>query len=196
MKKAIVVLNGSPCKYDFDDGFIICCDGALNYLNALGVKYDLILGDFDSLGYIPENAEVFPKEKDYTDGELALQKCLENKFDKVDFICSGGGRDDHFFGNIALLRQAFERGLDARLFTEYSVMKIVSDSFSETVNIGTIVSVIALENSVVKESFGLKYPYFNTTLLPSFTLGLSNETTENTFKIDLESGLVLVIVNR
>lgn len=196
MKKAVIVLNGDPCEYGFDDGFIICCDGAFNYLKKINVKPDLILGDFDSLGFVPDNARVFPTDKDYTDGELALKKCIEKGFESVDFICSGGGRDDHYLGNLALLRQAFENGLKARLFTAYSVIEIVSESFVSKIPVGTTVSVVALENTIVKKSLGLKYEYLDTVLHPSRTLGISNIAIKSSVSIELKSGLVAVIINR
>ena len=42
---------------------IVAADGGLDHLKKLGRKPDLILGDFDSLGYVPEGAEVYPVER-------------------------------------------------------------------------------------------------------------------------------------
>ena len=55
--------------------FVIAADAGLLHLAKLHIKPDLMLGDFDSLGYVPsgENVEVCPVRKDDTDfvGETA-----------------------------------------------------------------------------------------------------------------------------
>ena len=57
--------------------FLLAADGGLLHMKQLGLKPDGILGDFDSLGYTPEDATVFPVEKDDTDAMLAVRKGLE-----------------------------------------------------------------------------------------------------------------------
>ena len=57
-----------------EDDYILAADGGLAHLQKLGLAPDGILGDFDSLGYVPENAQVFPVEKDDTDAMLAVRK--------------------------------------------------------------------------------------------------------------------------
>ena len=75
MKRGIILLNGEPYteKIDASDAIVVCCDGALRWAQGK-VRIDRKTGDFDSLGYIPEGADVYPSEKNYTDGEIALEK--------------------------------------------------------------------------------------------------------------------------
>ena len=42
------------------DDFIIAADGGFVHTQKLGITPDIILGDFDSLGYTPVRAYVFP----------------------------------------------------------------------------------------------------------------------------------------
>ena len=81
--KCAIVLNGDFTEnYDFNSvDKIIACDAAFSELKKRRVTPDIVLGDFDSLGYTPENAIKFPVEKDMTDGELAIEYSLENGFD-------------------------------------------------------------------------------------------------------------------
>ena len=73
------------CAAEFDalaspigpEDYILAADGGLRHLQKLHVAPHGILGDFDSLGFVPEGACVFPVEKDDTDSMLAVRKGLE-----------------------------------------------------------------------------------------------------------------------
>ena len=73
------------CAAEFDklaqsiaeDDYILAADGGLRHLETLSLKPHAILGDFDSLGYVPQGAAVFPVEKDDTDAMLAVRHGLE-----------------------------------------------------------------------------------------------------------------------
>ncbi len=49
-----------------DTDLIICADGGYKYKSLLGRECDLVVGDFDSLGSVPEteNKIVAPTQKD------------------------------------------------------------------------------------------------------------------------------------
>ena len=73
------------CAAEFDvlvtpigpEDFVIAADGGLQHAKKLGITPDVILGDFDSLGYTPGGASVFPVEKDDTDSMLAVRRGLD-----------------------------------------------------------------------------------------------------------------------
>ena len=75
--KAIILLNGEPYRgaIDASSARVWCCDGAYDWAKGK-VRIDENLGDYDSLSYMPDPppAEVYPSEKNYTDGELALMR--------------------------------------------------------------------------------------------------------------------------
>ena len=54
---------------------VIAADGGLRHLEAQGLTADLIVGDFDSLGRVPEGDNILrhPVEKDDTDMLLAVR---------------------------------------------------------------------------------------------------------------------------
>ena len=76
MKQCIIF-----CAAEFDSllqpigeaDYVIAADGGLRHIQKLGITADEVLGDFDSLGYTPEGAGVFPVEKDDTDAMLAVR---------------------------------------------------------------------------------------------------------------------------
>ena len=88
MKKCLIF-----CAAEFDrlaeavegGDYILAADGGLRHLNKLNITPHGIIGDFDSLGYVPEGAQVFPVEKDDTDAMLAARKGLELGFREFRF---------------------------------------------------------------------------------------------------------------
>ena len=86
--KRWVILGAAEIK-DYDsvksritaEDFIVCADGGLRHLEPLGLKADLILGDFDSAEKPDSVAEtlVYPVEKDDTDTMLAIKTGLSRR---------------------------------------------------------------------------------------------------------------------
>ena len=70
---------------------LIAADAGLLHLERLGLAPDLALGDFDSLGYVPEapQVEVCPVRKDDTDTMAALRRALELGYRRA--LIFGGG---------------------------------------------------------------------------------------------------------
>lgn len=196
--KVVICLNGEHLNnYEYDSGACyIACDGGFTFLKEKEISPDFVLGDFDSLGFVPENAIVFPRDKDYTDGELGLLKALELSPDFIEFICIGGKRDDQFFANVGLLEKATDLGLFAKAVTNAGDIYCVKDKISLKVSVSDVISIYPLENSVIQSSMGLKYPYEDTTLKRGDTLGISNEAVSDEITLKIKSGAVLLFVNK
>ena len=80
--KGVILLNGEPPENFItvqNDTVVVCCDGALKWAKQKINKIDEIVGDFDSLGYVPQGAKVFPVEKDDTDAMLAARRFPRRK---------------------------------------------------------------------------------------------------------------------
>ena len=118
-KKAIIFFSGRlniKADYyrelDYKNYDIYCADGGGNHTYNLGIIPKLILGDLDSISkeaiYYYENIKVkfekFPASKDFTDGELILEKITSN-YDEVLILGGLGGRTDHFLTNLNLLER-------------------------------------------------------------------------------------------
>ena len=91
--------------------FIIAADGGFAHTQALGVTPHYVLGDFDSLGYVPEGAQVHPAQKDDTDAMLAVREGLRRGYDR--FVIYGGldgNRLDHTVANYQTLQYLADRG--------------------------------------------------------------------------------------
>lgn len=181
------------------DDFIVAADGGLTHTEKLGITPDEIIGDFDSLGYAPVGANVFPVEKDDTDAMLAVRRGLELGY--REFVLYGsldGPRLDHTVANFQTLQYLADRG--ARGFLAgcrelVTVVKNGSISFSEGCS-GTV-SVFCMgadARGVTLE--GLYYPLEKGCLTAGFPLGVSNHFTGEPARISVEDGSLLVLWDR
>ena len=100
---------GDRCKRPISlhsDDLVIAADGGFDYLEEIGLRADIVLGDFDSvISYdLPSDAMRYPRDKDDTDMFIAAKLGLEKGY--TEFIIYGGlgGRLDHTLANIQLLR--------------------------------------------------------------------------------------------
>ena len=71
------------------EDYLLAADGGLRHLQELNMTPHGILGDFDSLGYTPEGANVFPVEKDDTDAMLAVRQGLKLGYREFDLRRTG-----------------------------------------------------------------------------------------------------------
>ena len=199
MKKCIIF-----CAAEFEalaepvgqEDFVIAADGGLRHTEKLGLRPDVILGDFDSLGYAPEGANVFPVEKDDTDAMLAVRKGLELGY--REFVLYGsldGPRLDHTVANFQTLQFLCDHGA-------FGILSGVS-TMAAVVKNGTIafpagcegtVSVFCMGADAMGVTLkGLYYPLENGTLTAGFPLGVSNHFTGEPAQISVEDGSLLVI---
>ena len=118
-----------------EGALVIAADGGLRHTDALGLAPDVILGDFDSLGYIPADSRVYPVEKDDTDAVLAVRVGLERGCD--EFLLYGamdGPRLDHTIANFQTLGYLATHGARGTLIgRDYiaTVLKAEAIEFSE-----------------------------------------------------------------
>ena len=110
------------------DDLVIAADGGLTHAQQLGIAPQVILGDFDSLGYVPENSRVFPVEKDDTDAMLAVRHGLLKGCDR--FCLYGtldGPRLDHTIANFQTLQFLADRKATGYLIGKDYIATVVKD---------------------------------------------------------------------
>ena len=196
--KGILLLNGDPYSGKIDDthAIVYCCDGAYRWAHGK-VRIDKNIGDFDSLNYIPEPPpeEIFPSEKDYTDGEIALFKLIDEGVDEIEIYGGGGGREDHFLGNLHLLRAAHTRGVKCTMVTDRSYIFPASGKVCLGDYMGKTFSVLPFGGSLhIMDFKGTKYAYPQK-ISYGECRGISNIVTENCAYVSID-GVALIIVNR
>ncbi len=178
---------------------VIAADGGLKHTEALNISPDEIIGDFDSLGYIPADSRVFPVEKDDTDAMLAVRRGLD--LGCREFILYGaldGPRLDHTIANFQTLQFLSDRGAFGYLAgNDYLVTAVKNGMLRFPAGCAGTVSVFCLgadAEGVTLE--GLYYPLQNGTLTAGFPLGVSNHFTGSEARITVEKGSLLVLWDR
>ncbi len=200
-KRVVILLNGEPYRGQiFADGaFVICCDGAFSWAKGR-VKIDENLGDFDSLHETPYPAprRRFPSEKNETDGELAVDLALDMGATEIVFYGGGGGREDHFLGNLHLLYKAAEAGgAEAVCKTNGAEIFLCGKGTRRfPCKRGQTVSLLPFGGDAhILNMWGLKYAEGDLWLRYGSTRGVSNLTENEDFSFSVERGHVLVIVD-
>ncbi len=180
-----------------NSAFVMVCDGGYQYLK--GIRPDLIIGDFDSLGYVPQAdcpVVQLPAEKDDTDIMAALRRGIDLGF--REFILYGcmGGRPDHAYANYQVLGWLTERGARGTLIGEgWAVTHIEDSAITLHGAPGKIFSVFAPEGKAEGVSIaGAKYPLEGYTMSGAFPIGVSNEfTSEGAVTVSVGKGRLLVM---
>lgn len=178
---------------------VIAADGGLRHTRQLGIAPDLILGDFDSLGFVPEGAAVHPVEKDDTDAMLAVRQGLDRSF--REFVLYGsldGPRLDHTVANFQTLQFLADRGAKGFLVGLNSIVTVVKNSeitFPAHFrgNFSAFCMGADAQNVTIQ---GLHYPLENGTLTSGFPLGVSNHFTGKSAAVSVENGSLLLIWDR
>ena len=181
-----------------EGALVIAADGGLRHTDALGLVPDVILGDFDSLGYIPADSRVYPVEKDDTDAMLAVRVGLERGCDGFFFYgAMDGPRLDHTIANFQTLGYLATHGARGTLIgRDYIATVLSAESIEFSENAEGILSLFCLGEAAEVSIEGLKYGLDHGTLTPDFPLGVSNHFEGKPAKITVHSGLVLALWDR
>ena len=195
------------CAAEFDGllgaipggALVIAADGGVRHTQALGIAPDIILGDFDSLGYVPADSRVYPVEKDDTDAMLAVRKGLELGF--REFLLYGsldGPRLDHTIANFQTLQFLSDHGATGCLVgKDYLVTVIRNETLRFSPDAEGILSLFCLgpdaEGITLK---GLQYPLENGCLRSGFPLGVSNHFVGRPARITVHEGRALALWDR
>ena len=181
------------------DDLIIAADGGFVHTQKLGITPDIILGDFDSLGYTPDRANVFPVEKDDTDAMLAVRRGLQLGYRK--FVLYGsldGPRLDHTVANFQTLQFLADRDAAGYLVGSGQLVTVVKNgSLTFPAGMEGTISVFCMGKDAEGVTLeGLYYPLENGTLTAGFPLGVSNHFTGAAAAITVRNGSLLVVWDR
>lgn len=203
MNRCVVIGGADITKYELiksnlrDDDFFVFCDSGLKHMDRLGVKPNLIVGDFDSYDNpnLAVETIVLPCVKDDTDTVFAVKEMIRRG--AKDFLVIGaiGARLDHTLGNVGILNMLNSEGLKGAIIDDYSEIEIISGgpwlvedkySFFSLLNITGVAKGITIKNA--------KYNLDNAEITCDYQYGVSNEVIPGkTAEISISDGKLLLI---
>lgn len=179
--------------------YIIALDGGYAHLTKRGITPDAVVGDFDSLGYVPEfeGVTVLPRVKDDTDSFWAAKHALWQGYRRFYLVgCAGGERPEHTVANISLMLYLSRHGASEVIMeSERSVYRVVSapckvEFDGENGNF----SVFSLSDYTYGVSMrGFEYETDRITLCSDIPLGVSNSFAGGKCTLEAEKGDLLLI---
>jgi len=206
---AVVVLGGNPPTRAIRQHIpahqlVIAADSGLHGAIDLGLRVNVVIGDMDSvdkavLAAVEANGTTvtqLPRDKDSTDAELALLKAVEMGATKIVLITKGGGRLDHELGVFAVLQNPNLRHCTIQAMWDNSMLHLIHGPAAVTItgNLGSNVGLIAAGGEASGIStVGLKWSLANESLAPHSSRGISNQLTEETATISVQTGSLFVV---
>ena len=188
-----------PEGVDTEGALIIAADSGYRGCRALGFTPALVLGDFDSLGEIPEDIghTVFPKEKDDTDLMLAVREALSRGCKDITILGAMGGRFDHTFANVQTLAFIAENGGRGRIVsTREEIRLLTAGEHRFPKREGRSLSLFAYSGEVKGLTLkGVKYALENGSITNAFPIGISNEITADYAEVSFTEGLLLAVMS-
>lgn len=199
----IILAGAAIDDYDWlarqvtQDCFIICADSGLRHAEAIGVKPDIITGDFDSVdpdlldSYRGKSRIVFNPDQNSTDLMKALDQ-LPDDSPQVKIFGAVGQRADHDFATYLTLL-AHDESDRLVLHTPQDQRRVIKAPCTFSGDKGDIIGLFPLAEISNLRVTGLKYdpsilggPYhfgWN---------GACNEMTAKTANVTFDSGAVLL----
>lgn len=181
-----------------DGDFVIAADAGVRHLEPLGLEADLTVGDFDSLGHLPEfrNVVIHPVEKDDTDTMLAVKEGIARGYRRFVILGALGGRLDHTLASLQTLAYLDSHGAEGYLLGDGKVVTLLSDesvAFDRTYR--GILSLFCVGDQANVTIEGLKYPLHDYPMTCDFPIGVSNEFTGVDSRITVKKGRVWMILD-
>lgn len=211
-KRCIIVAAGSLYgrKIAVSEGdFVIAADAGYKYCDKLNIKYNLLVGDFDSAEKpdFPGEIVVLPKKKDVTDSLQAVEEGVKRGFSEFHIYGGSGSRADHTVANIQSAVFQAQHGRRVFIYCENMIVTAVNNGEIEAAN--PIFDCPSAENGGEAPHFGVfayrgkaegvdiigaEYELRNGTLSDDFPLGAANLFRRDSEKvrISVKNGTILV----
>lgn len=188
---ALIIANGAACSTALLEQllewspFIVVLDSAMERVQQLSIKVDVLLGDFDN------NFDAYSyKEKQYpieivhtpnqnkTDLEKAFDYLIEKGHKAVNVVWATGKRADHTITNITTIVK-YRATLKIVILDDYSTIYLLPYSFKKWYPKNTPLSLIPVGTVTNVVSENLFYPLHHLDLTIGYKTSSSNHVTED-----------------
>jgi thiamine pyrophosphokinase len=188
---ALIIANGAACNEELLgqllewSPLVIVLDSAIERVLELGIKVDVLLGDFDR-GFDAEHYKksqypieiVHTPNQDKTDLEKAFEYLIEKGHKAANVIWATGKRADHTITNITNIVR-FRESLKIVILDDHSKIFLLPTKFEKWYTKDTPLSLIPIGEVNGITSKNLFYPLQNDTLSIGLRTGSSNHVTED-----------------
>lgn len=180
---------------------ILCADGGANYAYNLQIVPDCIIGDMDSIAVEVRDhfsrrevpLKKYPKQKDFTDTQLALSEAEAWGADEIVLIGSLGKRLDHTLSNLYSCMDLAVKGVKVSHHTSDMQVHLVTGELRLQGRPGDVVSVLVLSDRAIGVSeTGFEYPLQKAVLAKGNPYAVSNLMVGENATITVEEGVLAV----
>ena len=185
----------TPCKGDL----LICADAGYRAARAHGLTPQLTIGDFDSLGFAPQEGEVLclPVEKDDTDLVVCLREGRKRGY--RHFVVAGclGGRFDHTLASLQCAADGALRGESIWLCDGQNRVTVLAPGEHRIPRVkGRKLSLLAYSETVAGLTLtGTAWELSDAVLTSRWPLGCSNEWRGDAAKLSFREGLLVLSIS-
>ena len=183
---------------------LIAVDGGCRLFKTAGMTPDVIIGHLDSVSSIPSQFHeksqllIYPRDKNKTDLQLALEYCVKERARMVDIVSPGVGEVDHFLGNVMLLG-LFDKlsGVSTKpkiriVSADYEILWVHDSRRSFSDCVGDRLSVIVMSAAVRLTCRGMEFAADRVRIVRGDSRGLRNRITRRRASVGIE-GRALVV---
>ena len=203
---ALIIANGAACSNELLNQLlewnpiVMVLDGALDRVIELGIKIDIVLGDFDRHLNPEEKVQhqqpveiIHTPDQNKTDLEKGIELLASRGHAAINIIWATGLRSDHTINNITNLVKYFGK-VNLVMYDDYSKIYALPKMYEKWFVKGTIISLIPIGEVSGIVSSGLKYNLNDESLQIGFRSGSSNEALEDgVVKICYRAGFLLMM---
>ncbi|MFY7735030.1 MAG: thiamine diphosphokinase [Bacteroidia bacterium] len=203
---ALIIANGQSCSFELMgqllewSPIVMVLDGAIHSVLELGIKIDVVLGDFDKT----ENWEellanqqpvevVHTPDQNKTDLEKGLDYLIAKGHKAVNILWATGKRADHAINNLSTLVK-YKNQITIVMLDDHSRIFNLPTHFTKWYPANNNISLIPLGSVYGLTTKGLEYNLNNEVLHLGQRTSSSNKTQEDGLvTIHFESGNLLLM---
>ncbi len=188
---ALIIANGEVCSSELLgqllewSPIIIVLDSAIERVLELGIKVDVLLGDFDrglDINYYKEKQYpleiVYAPNQDKTDLEKAFDYLIEKGHKAVNVIWATGKRADHTITNLTNI-VAYRNLLKIVILDDHSKVYLLPETFEKWYTANTILSLIPIGKVTGITTQNLFFSLKNEDLTIGYRTGSSNHVIQD-----------------
>ncbi len=187
----LIIANGEVCSSELLgqllewSPIVIVLDSAIERVLELGIKVDVLLGDFDrglDINYYKEKQYpleiVYAPNQDKTDLEKAFDYLIEKGHKAVNVIWATGKRADHTITNLTNI-VAYRNLLKIVILDDHSKVYLLPETFEKWYTANTILSLIPIGKVTGITTQNLFFSLKNEDLTIGYRTGSSNHVIED-----------------